>query len=411
MKGADGRKRAERRHAFMASQTADQHSLLRIGGTKYPLIADNSMHQYIESENSLVQLPGTCDLLVDRFDGRMLLDVIPSQQPTADLEQKKVNAEHDESELNFERYADLIDQARQQCDEEDCIDDVDYYWNTSIQNGYSSRSVKPLKGVNIGYDYSSKTKASPSSEDLSNTNTQEKFEDILSTTKNIHEILGKLDKPEIDRLNDLAIEYGVSNYTRLLSRSGNNKPSPSKNYRQPHHTQKNQSRQSKYNSDFATNEFGRLRERQDQSSLAISACHSSPNASDLETLDQISFVSEFNNNDVQLAHNDATIAVENAQPAILSNDVTSLSPSLDINNIFNAASNPSSTPLTLHPIQAASTLISEHVLMLKTTINQDESVSISPKIDSTDVDDSPVKIKFKRKNTSKIEKKYRQRLD
>ncbi|KAL5034182.1 hypothetical protein RTP6_002044 [Batrachochytrium dendrobatidis] len=341
----------------------------------------------------------------------MLLDVIPSQQPTADLEQKKVNAEHDESELNFERYADLIDQARQQCDEEDCIDDVDYYWNTSIQNGYSSRSVKPLKGVNIGYDYSSKTKASPSSEDLSNTNTQEKFEDILSTTKNIHEILGKLDKPEIDRLNDLAIEYGVSNYTRLLSRSGNNKPSPSKNYRQPHHTQKNQSRQSKYNSDFATNEFGRLRERQDQSSLAISACHSSPNASDLETLDQISFVSEFNNNDVQLAHNDATIAVENAQPAILSNDVTSLSPSLDINNIFNAASNPSSTPLTLHPIQAASTLISEHVLMLKTTINQDESVSISPKIDSTDVDDSPVKIKFKRKNTSKIEKKYRQRLD
>ncbi|XJO72666.1 hypothetical protein BDV3_003757 [Batrachochytrium dendrobatidis] len=100
MKGADGRKRAERRHAFMASQTADQHSLLRIGGTK--------------------------------------------------------------------------------CDEEDCIDDVDYYWNTSIQNGYSSRSVKPLKGVNIGYDYSSKTKASPSSEDLSNTNTQEKFEDILS---------------------------------------------------------------------------------------------------------------------------------------------------------------------------------------------------------------------------------------
>ncbi|EGF81253.1 hypothetical protein BATDEDRAFT_87869 [Batrachochytrium dendrobatidis JAM81] len=44
----------------------------------------------------------------------MLLDVIPSQQPTADLEQKKVNAEHDESELNFERYAELIDQARQQ---------------------------------------------------------------------------------------------------------------------------------------------------------------------------------------------------------------------------------------------------------------------------------------------------------
>ncbi|KAH9273734.1 hypothetical protein BASA83_004068 [Batrachochytrium salamandrivorans] len=151
MKTVDKRRRAERRQAFMALQTVDPQSLLRITGTSYPLVADLAQHSYLEDETNLVQCPSDKDVLVDRFDGRMLLDNISLEETSASTGTN----DHDDEDpmISFERYTDLIDQIRLQHDEEDRIDDIDHDWISRIQRGHHSHATKPTKKAEIRYAY------------------------------------------------------------------------------------------------------------------------------------------------------------------------------------------------------------------------------------------------------------------
>ncbi|KAG9305196.1 hypothetical protein G9A89_010704 [Geosiphon pyriformis] len=195
----DHKKRAERRRAYYDSRLGDPSQLLRLTGTARKLHPDAEQHFYHENpEKSLMTWQGDSETKIDRFDGRALLDFIPTHSTA--MAQEIPSDERDiQEELNFERFRDLVENERRNVTEEDCLEEIEAEW-TSLLDRHKAllkklQEQKPENKfkVNYGFDYG----------------TEKSEEDILDYVESL------TDK---DRhiLNDMGRQYNIPDYTRLL---------------------------------------------------------------------------------------------------------------------------------------------------------------------------------------------------
>ncbi|KAH6598836.1 hypothetical protein BASA50_003343 [Batrachochytrium salamandrivorans] len=431
MKTVDKRRRAERRQAFMALQTVDPQSLLRITGTSYPLVADLAQHSYLEDETNLVQCPSDKDVLVDRFDGRMLLDNISLEETSASTGTN----DHDDEDpmISFERYTDLIDQIRLQHDEEDRIDDIDHDWISRIQRGHHSHATKPTKKVEIRYAY-------PTNQHQNMYNDADlfylydpKMDAVVSLTftfsnrlptKDIYEILSKLNKDQIHRLDAIGLSCGVSRYTRLLAQARSSSDTsatghPSGNRSKPpqHEHERNRKR---YRSDATLDEYGRSVTPWQNPDPANACSLSNPESSEVVSSEDISFVSEFSSSTVtphSPGHeNNASVASSAVDGSVSSYLSCNL---LQDDSTRSRGSELSPSREMSHATQIVAAGSNKHLLHIKSSIHLDESIPTMSRTELTAEDDSSVSnIDFKRRPRSEVSgrgsslkpaRKYRQR--
>ncbi|KAH9711889.1 DRY EERY domain-containing protein [Citrus sinensis] len=108
------RKRAQRRAVFLAKRRGDPQQSIQ-GGISFA--AYLLLIKLIANFNLCCRIPwnGKQDVLIDRFDGRALLDFI--REPAKHLHAQKKSEEEEELEefVNFERYRDLIKHRRRGC--------------------------------------------------------------------------------------------------------------------------------------------------------------------------------------------------------------------------------------------------------------------------------------------------------
>ncbi|WOL02796.1 CLK4-associating serine/arginine rich protein [Canna indica] len=103
------RKRAQRRAVYLAKRRGDPQQSLQVAGTRCRVHRDDGLYQAAQDQQGLIPWNGKQDVLIDRFDGRALLDFIRDSSTRAHRVQEKTEEEEEVEELvNFERYRDLI---------------------------------------------------------------------------------------------------------------------------------------------------------------------------------------------------------------------------------------------------------------------------------------------------------------
>ncbi|KAK4766802.1 hypothetical protein SAY87_008444 [Trapa incisa] len=105
------RKRAQRRAVFLAKRRGDPQQSIQVVGSRCRTYRDDGLYQATQDQQGLIPWNGKDDTLIDRFDGRALLDFIRDPRRGR---QKEMSEEEEELEefVNFERYRDLIKHRR-----------------------------------------------------------------------------------------------------------------------------------------------------------------------------------------------------------------------------------------------------------------------------------------------------------
>ncbi|KAJ3182074.1 hypothetical protein HDU87_000418 [Geranomyces variabilis] len=235
----DLKARAERRAKYYRSKLADPTQLLRIGGTACRLYPDAGQHFYHENQDNLVRWQGDGETRIDRFDGRQLLDFLPADIPSHQQYSGEQGVDEEEEEaLNFERYRDVIDIERTAKTEVQVLQRIDDEWNELLarsgnRGDVSGRSAQPAavpekpRGAAIGYSYGGKIIESDNEDDEGasagdGAGTEPGEEPgpsdppSLINRENLMEVLEYLEDNEVDALNKLAVDYGISDLYRCL---------------------------------------------------------------------------------------------------------------------------------------------------------------------------------------------------
>lgn len=107
----DHKKRAERKAAYFAEKFGDPMRAFSVVGLPASVNYDTAQYRLLEAGDSLMPWKEGSDLLVDRFDGRALIDIIPAA-PTAAV-RAAIEETEEERELvdalNYERFYMLVE--------------------------------------------------------------------------------------------------------------------------------------------------------------------------------------------------------------------------------------------------------------------------------------------------------------
>ncbi|XP_015890143.1 uncharacterized protein LOC107424797 isoform X1 [Ziziphus jujuba] len=119
------RKRAQRRAVFLAKRRGDPQQSIQVIGSRCRMYRDDGLYQATQDQQGLIPWNGKQDILIDRFDGRALLDFIREPGSRHFRAQEKSEEEEELEEfVNFERYRDLIKHRRRGFTDEEGLQHV-----------------------------------------------------------------------------------------------------------------------------------------------------------------------------------------------------------------------------------------------------------------------------------------------
>ncbi|EXB54404.1 hypothetical protein L484_011067 [Morus notabilis] len=155
------RKRAQRRAIFLAKRRGDPQQSIQLVGTRCRLYRDDGLYHATEDQQGLIPWNGKQDVLIDRFDGRALLDFIREPGSRHFRAQEKSEEEEELEEfVNFERYRDLIKHRRRGFTDEEGLQHVDQELEAKVTASFApqrSQVAQPpaTKGSysQVGFSY------------------------------------------------------------------------------------------------------------------------------------------------------------------------------------------------------------------------------------------------------------------
>ncbi|XP_076949904.1 uncharacterized protein LOC143622726 [Bidens hawaiensis] len=119
------RKRAQRRAVYLAKRRGDPQQSIQVSGSRCRVYHDDGLYQATEDQQGLIPWNGKQDVMIDRFDGRALLDFIrDSDSRRFRVVEKTEEEEELEEFVSFERYRDLIKHRRRGFNDEEGLHHV-----------------------------------------------------------------------------------------------------------------------------------------------------------------------------------------------------------------------------------------------------------------------------------------------
>ncbi|XP_073065253.1 uncharacterized protein [Primulina eburnea] len=210
------RKRAQRRAIYLAKRRGDPQQSIQAVGSRCRIYRDDALYQATQDQQGLIPWNGKQDILIDRFDGRALLDFI---RDTSSRRSRCLDKTEEEEELeefvNFERYRDLIKHRRRGFTDEDGLQHVNLEMEAKITAFFRSSDSRshaaqpqPSKGSysQVGFSYDGEGK-----EDTQNSDSEE--EDYKED--NEEEDFNSDDSND-EVMESIAKEFGVKRYGWLL---------------------------------------------------------------------------------------------------------------------------------------------------------------------------------------------------
>ncbi|KAF3438957.1 hypothetical protein FNV43_RR17232 [Rhamnella rubrinervis] len=146
------RKRAQRRAVFLAKRRGDPQQSIQVVGSRSRMYRDDGLYQATQDQQGLIPWNGKQDILIDRFDGRALLDFIRESGSRHFRAQEKSEEEEELEEfVNFERYRDLIKHRRRGFTDEEGLQHVNQEMEAKIVAPFApERSQLPQPPANKG---------------------------------------------------------------------------------------------------------------------------------------------------------------------------------------------------------------------------------------------------------------------
>ncbi|CDP02494.1 unnamed protein product [Coffea canephora] len=145
------RKRAQRRAVYLAKRRGDPQQSIQAVGSRCRIYRDDALYHATQDQQGLIPWNGKQDILIDRFDGRALLDFIrDSSSRHIRVPEKSEEEEELEEFVNFERYRDLIKHRRRGFADDEALQHVDQEIEAKINPFGSDRSHPPQPVANKG---------------------------------------------------------------------------------------------------------------------------------------------------------------------------------------------------------------------------------------------------------------------
>ncbi|KAL0450346.1 UNVERIFIED_CONTAM: hypothetical protein Slati_1591000 [Sesamum latifolium] len=208
------RKRAQRRAIYLAKRRGDPQQSIQAVGTRCRIQRDDALYQATEDQQGLIPWNGKQDILIDRFDGRALLDFIrDSSSRRFRVPEKTEEEEELEEFVNFERYRDLIKHRRRGFTDEEGLQHVNQQMEAKITAALGSdRSLATQPPTNkgsysqVGFSYDG-----DGQEDIQYSDGEEEDEDEDEDEEDFNS-----DDSNDEAVESIAKEFGVKSYGWLV---------------------------------------------------------------------------------------------------------------------------------------------------------------------------------------------------
>eukprot|EP00271_Cylindrocystis_brebissonii_P022933 TRINITY_DN907_c0_g1_i2.p1 TRINITY_DN907_c0_g1~~TRINITY_DN907_c0_g1_i2.p1 ORF type:complete len:506 (+),score=97.46 TRINITY_DN907_c0_g1_i2:181-1698(+) len=216
----NAKKRAERRAAFLAKRRGDPSQGMRVVASKAKLHHDVAIYKATEEQQGMIPWNGKPDILIDRFDGRALLDFIREYSPRLHPPRTKTDEEEElEEVVNFERFRDLVKQRRRGLTDEEGLEDVEDELEARAtstlpedaarqQEGGTQASNNKGKFAKIAFNYNDRGGA-PATE-------REGSEDSGEGEEGEEEEDSSSEDSEDEQINVIGRQYGVEDFNRRV---------------------------------------------------------------------------------------------------------------------------------------------------------------------------------------------------
>ncbi|KAI8017145.1 CLK4-associating serine/arginine rich protein [Camellia lanceoleosa] len=140
------RKRAQRRAVYLAKRRGDPQQSIQILGSRSRMYRDDGLYQATQDQQGLIPWNGKEDIMIDRFDGRALLDYIRDSSSRRFRAPEKTEEEEELEEfVNFERYRDLIKHQRRGFTDEEGLQHVNQEMEAKIATPFGSDRSHPAQ--------------------------------------------------------------------------------------------------------------------------------------------------------------------------------------------------------------------------------------------------------------------------
>ncbi|XP_077536498.1 uncharacterized protein LOC144148850 [Haemaphysalis longicornis] len=212
----DLKKRAERRKEFYERIKQDPAQFLQLHGRRCKIHIDLAIAQAADSPVTMMPWQGNRDIMIDRFDVRAHLDMIPEYKPAAEPPPMTDEQKEEERQTNYERYRTLVQNDFLGVTEDKFLHQIyleERYGPIGKPVGTTEDEKKKLaeKKAAISYVYEDSTPA-PSTSSNQNEEQQEEEEDKedlsdidLDVTVDVNELTIEQSK----EMNDYSHAYGM----------------------------------------------------------------------------------------------------------------------------------------------------------------------------------------------------------
>ncbi|XVF15554.1 hypothetical protein REPUB_Repub09cG0164200 [Reevesia pubescens] len=209
------RKRAQRRAIFLAKKRGDPQQYIQFIGSRCRIHRDDALYHATQDQEGLIPWNGKQDVLIDRFDGRALLDFIREPGTRNFRNQEKSEAEEVEEFVNFERYWDLIKHRRRGFTDEEGLQHVNLEMEAKVIAPFQSARSQPAQPADkvsysqVGFSYDGNGKEEAHFSDADEEDEEEEEDDDDDDEFNS-------DDSNDEGMEVIAKEFGVKRYGWLV---------------------------------------------------------------------------------------------------------------------------------------------------------------------------------------------------
>eukprot|EP00976_Prorocentrum_cordatum_P103744 1193589-Prorocentrum_minimum.AAC.2 len=223
------RARAEKHAEKLAAARGDPRQNLRVAGVRCKIYNDIVQHKAIEALEGGIPWNGHEDNIIDRFDGRALLDFYrePVNRPPREKDEEEQELE---DKLNFESYRDLVKLLRRKVPEETALLEVEkreieeraqkeYERSLPKEKNKDSKPESAFAAVGFSYAASSGSGGHHAGNDKSEDDYSSHSSDEDSTGSDSDSSDGGASgSDEDEELGNLAKEFDIPSFRRMARR-------------------------------------------------------------------------------------------------------------------------------------------------------------------------------------------------
>ncbi|XP_054712430.1 CLK4-associating serine/arginine rich protein-like [Uloborus diversus] len=212
----DYKRRAERRREYYEKIKQDPAQFLQVHGRPAKIHLDPAVAIAADSPATMMPWQGHADNLIDRFDVRAHLDIIPEYKP---VESIKVLNEDDDRKTSYESYRTLVQNDFLSVNEDKFLHQIFMEERFGIfKPGYEEEKKKLMdKKAAIGYVYEDSTESPPhlnnvksiDAEEDEEENEEEKEEDLSDIDLDVTVDVSVLTPSQCAEMNSQSIKYGM----------------------------------------------------------------------------------------------------------------------------------------------------------------------------------------------------------